>query len=505
MSEVYLEVYDLSRGMAAAMSQSILGMRIDGIWHTGVVVFQKEYYFGGGIQCSSIGHFASSSNMQATRSVRIGVTTKTQEELQEYLRSVNHLFTERTYDLINNNCNNFSDCVCKFLVGTGIPSYIIELPRTIFSSPGGAMLRPLVENMQNSIRQQREGSLDPFGPISSGIIPNNPSFESSLSDALRAGVTEIVSTAVERKHIRAELEERPITSSDSTLLPSIATKLMKTVDEKGSLILSDEEGKILQTVIAAIQSKNIDKEAVTMEAYAVLERLLTTSPSSHMPCLFLLRLLALHDHKSAFESIGAYGYLIKSLSENSFSSVSSHVMALCTLANLLSHEAGQSFIFTGRSSVNNSSQPFTCFAGDVLDIGLRCLANDRPEIRQISAVLVYNFVLACTPHDKLQGLWASNDTSIELHQTAVQVLCGVLETIFHQPGDQGDVRRRKLAIVCRILRSYGAPAVYLLRELGYVEQLEMLISCSESTQMNPLDKQETTIVEEMLSIAILHA
>jgi hypothetical protein len=37
-NSVQLLVYDLSRGMATMMSQSILGTRIDGIWHTGIIV-----------------------------------------------------------------------------------------------------------------------------------------------------------------------------------------------------------------------------------------------------------------------------------------------------------------------------------------------------------------------------------------------------------------------------------------------------------------------------------
>ena len=42
MTEFLLEVYDLSHGMATCHKQSILGMRIDGIWHTGVLIFNKE-------------------------------------------------------------------------------------------------------------------------------------------------------------------------------------------------------------------------------------------------------------------------------------------------------------------------------------------------------------------------------------------------------------------------------------------------------------------------------
>jgi len=46
---VKLNVYDLSNGMAAQFSPMFLGKRIDGIWHTGVVLYGYEFYFGGGI------------------------------------------------------------------------------------------------------------------------------------------------------------------------------------------------------------------------------------------------------------------------------------------------------------------------------------------------------------------------------------------------------------------------------------------------------------------------
>ena len=39
--------------MAKAFSPMFLGKQIDGIWHTGIVVYGKEYYFGGGI-CAGI-------------------------------------------------------------------------------------------------------------------------------------------------------------------------------------------------------------------------------------------------------------------------------------------------------------------------------------------------------------------------------------------------------------------------------------------------------------------
>ena len=114
---VQLLVYDLSRGMATAMSQSILGQQIEGIWHTGIQVFHTEYFFGGGIQAQPQGMFAMQHQMPAVRTLDIGVTTRTKAELQTFLISIQDRFNSTTYDLLRNNCNNFSDTVSQFLVG----------------------------------------------------------------------------------------------------------------------------------------------------------------------------------------------------------------------------------------------------------------------------------------------------------------------------------------------------------------------------------------------------
>lgn len=41
--------------------------------------------------------------------------------------------------------------VCQFLVGLGIPEYITGLPREVTSTPFGAMLRPVLDQMQSQI------------------------------------------------------------------------------------------------------------------------------------------------------------------------------------------------------------------------------------------------------------------------------------------------------------------------------------------------------------------
>lgn len=45
-ASVELYIYDLTSGMAAMMSQMLLGRHIEGVWHTAVVVFGREFFYG---------------------------------------------------------------------------------------------------------------------------------------------------------------------------------------------------------------------------------------------------------------------------------------------------------------------------------------------------------------------------------------------------------------------------------------------------------------------------
>ncbi|KAJ8683152.1 hypothetical protein QAD02_018944 [Eretmocerus hayati] len=141
-------VYDLTRGMAAAMSQMLVGRHLDGIWHTAVVAYGREYFFGPqGIQSVRPG----STELQEPQKIeKVGQTYLPYSVFWEYINGLGtSKFAPGTYNLFKHNCNNFSDELCHFLVGTGIPKYILDLPEEILQTPFGQTLRPIIERVSN--------------------------------------------------------------------------------------------------------------------------------------------------------------------------------------------------------------------------------------------------------------------------------------------------------------------------------------------------------------------
>lgn len=147
MSAVQVYVYDLSQGMARAMSQGILGMQIDGVWHTGIVAYGQEFFFGG---TSGIEACAPGGTMlgQPQQKVDLGMTEIPFDIFIDYLDELGKSsFGPEKYNLFHHNCNNFSSEVAQFLTGNDIPSHITSLPQDVLSTPFGAMLQPFVDSM----------------------------------------------------------------------------------------------------------------------------------------------------------------------------------------------------------------------------------------------------------------------------------------------------------------------------------------------------------------------
>ena len=142
--KVVVYQYDLTQGMAKTMSRGLIGKQIEGVWHTGVCVFGKEYFYGGGI---CVGEPKKTPYGYPVKEIDFGYTTKTEEDLKNYIKSINSQFTVNTYDVLNHNCNHFTDAALFFLVGKHLPNSILKQHEEILNTPLGQFVRPMLENM----------------------------------------------------------------------------------------------------------------------------------------------------------------------------------------------------------------------------------------------------------------------------------------------------------------------------------------------------------------------
>lgn len=149
--QVELAIYDLSNGIARELSPAFIGKRIGGIWHTGICVYGREYYFGGGICVDAIGNtpFGGVESRHM-----LGTTNKSVFEFEQFLQSIQSRFSMTSYHFLDNNCNHFTDCCSMFLVNSHIPQHILDLPGEALNSPIGPMLRSMVDGMQRTIIEQ---------------------------------------------------------------------------------------------------------------------------------------------------------------------------------------------------------------------------------------------------------------------------------------------------------------------------------------------------------------
>ena len=147
---VLLYQYDLTNGMATKIAKFMTGRDIEAIWHTSLVVYGNEYFFGGGIcigqpKCTPYG-------IPIKESV-FGKTKKTQEEFEKYLKSIDDKYNEQTYHLINNNCNHFTNDSCIFLCGKGLPDEILNQHKSLSDTAFGKFILEKVQNLSNKNSQ----------------------------------------------------------------------------------------------------------------------------------------------------------------------------------------------------------------------------------------------------------------------------------------------------------------------------------------------------------------
>lgn len=146
--KVKVYVYDLSHGLAAMYSPMLLGTTIEAIYHTSIVIYNKEYYIDQGIKCCET---PGTTKYGLPREViDMGSTFVGPDIFNEFIQDLNdhdqQKYHASKYDLFDNNCNHFTDVVVDFLVGKNLDSRILHLPQQVLNTPNGQLLRQMIGN-----------------------------------------------------------------------------------------------------------------------------------------------------------------------------------------------------------------------------------------------------------------------------------------------------------------------------------------------------------------------
>lgn len=215
--EVQLYIYDLSKGLAKTLSSMFLGKQLPGIWHTSIVAYGREYFFGSmGIESCGVGETILKEPDQI---LSLGRTELPYSLFLEYIFALGESsYKPHTYDLFRHNCNNFTQEVAVFLTGKSIPQEILDLPDEFLSTPLGGTLQTYFENL--SLRGETARGLSFGGGAPSDFIPFPPSGQrSSTSPEQRA------STSPEQRKSTTP-EQRKSTTPEQRKSASSKTKKM---------------------------------------------------------------------------------------------------------------------------------------------------------------------------------------------------------------------------------------------------------------------------------------
>lgn len=162
---VELLLYDISSGASRHASPLLLGHNFEAIYHTGILAFDREFWYGGKIfhnnpPTSAFGTpLARSGEVPLQPSyyrpelqvVHLGYTFVNSIEFNRHLsEDLAFKYTPDSYEVLTHNCNSFCEDAARFLTGSGIPTQVLELPQRMMASPvaqmlgGPRALRPLL-------------------------------------------------------------------------------------------------------------------------------------------------------------------------------------------------------------------------------------------------------------------------------------------------------------------------------------------------------------------------
>jgi len=142
---VELYYYDLLGSVSKMALAAVTGTREEGIWHTSIVTYGKEFYYLNWITEDDPGETEFGTPV---KKLLLGKTLWSEQQFRKYaVAELDPMFSRDTYDFLDNNCNHVSDRMSMFLLGRHIPSDVLLLSDRLRKPLTIRAARPVVQRI----------------------------------------------------------------------------------------------------------------------------------------------------------------------------------------------------------------------------------------------------------------------------------------------------------------------------------------------------------------------
>ncbi|CAE7540589.1 unnamed protein product [Symbiodinium natans] len=127
--DVILNVYDVGNSLKMDYLNDVLYLIGTGVYHSGTQIGEKEEWaYGYTEKGSGVFHCKPRSYpFMFRKSVKLGKTPLTQEEIQEAIAKLATQFQGQDYDLLHCNCCHFAVALCQALQVEEVPHWVTSL------------------------------------------------------------------------------------------------------------------------------------------------------------------------------------------------------------------------------------------------------------------------------------------------------------------------------------------------------------------------------------------
>ena len=350
-------------------------------------------------------------------------------------------------DFFRNNCNNFSEHAARNGLGLrrGVPSYILEMPGKVLSSPMGQLLRPMFDNIQV------------------GHAPTNINSSTTSSPAVSAPPTRASPAAppnpwasIPPKQTAVEHKGTPLLDKQQMLLSTDTSIVAACI---GKLHPDDEQYELLRKLSTSDPWSSKEISSVLCYLRSVIE----TDEKKKSCALMLFRLVVLKESKDEVNPDSGEEYetstdFVRSLLLSDMLSLANLSMAYCVLSNAIGTKAPK---WVG--SDKDRFQQLVDRAMVDCDISKEGPSTQaQVSLRQMAAALIYN-------SSRLVGNKNANKHDDDLSEVEMSILVGCLERLQTETDEVTSDRLYMSLGELYKSKSLGQAAISLTKDLGMHE------------------------------------